>query len=111
MAGKLIHVSLVVQESHLWGLLHALEHEHKVGNVEVHAVATPFTDEPVEPAENPYKGLRRQIYELFQDGKRWQIRELEQHLQAKHAAVGSAVSAMLRHKHIKRVAFGVYAKR
>lgn len=40
MTEKLLHVSLLVKENHVWDLLRTFD-EHKVGNVEVTAVVPP----------------------------------------------------------------------
>ncbi len=112
MTDKLLHVSCLVRDGHIYELLRALE-MHKAGNVEVRPVA-PREEQLALPAptraHSYTTGVAWKVRAAMELKKQIRVTDLARELGMKPPSVLSAVTKMIQKGLAKRIAYGVYMR-
>lgn len=111
MTEKLLHVSCLVRDGHLWELLRALE-EHKVGNVEVRPVApaTLALPPPERKGKAKYGTVLTLVRAAMPMKEPMRVPQLARQLGVKHQSTHSAIHRLVQDGLVKRTALGLYTR-
>jgi predicted Rossmann fold nucleotide-binding protein DprA/Smf involved in DNA uptake len=117
MIERLIHVSCVVRDTHVYDLLRALE-AHKAGNVEVRPVTPHGNSEqlllppPIKRRESyaPHSSVTAKVGAAMALKQKRRVPEIAEETGAKPQSVYSAIGTLMRKGLVKRVETGVYMR-
>jgi hypothetical protein len=114
---KFLHVGCIVKQANVYDLLRALE-AHRVGNVEVRAVAPPLLLPPPNKQrkqgklrkQRRGKGIRPAVAAAMPIKEKRRVKEIAEQINANVKSVYSAISHLILIGVVKRTAPGVFVR-